>query len=208
MRPPLAVIAAVVAVAGCSCAAAATPPPTTKPPARLIIWADSHGDEPTDWPAKIGCADKIDAKIGWAIADQGSIAPPPLIDQIDTLAKGLRKGDRVVIALGANDGADWQPPFADQVRDEIRDKITKRGAVDIWTTIPPTAASYGRFDALVGPRRLAHNKWVRSLPTNHQLDLAVSLGDTLEPAEQIGDGVHLSATSQAAMARVAKGLCR
>lgn len=208
MRPPLAVIAAVVAVAGCSCAAAATPPPTTKPPARLIIWADSHGDEPHEWPTLIGCVDKIDARIGWAIADQGPISPPPLIDQIDKLSSGLRKGDRVVIALGANDLIGIEAPFADQVRDKIRDKIKARGATAIWATLPPYAIDYKHLAELAGPRRTMWNKWVRSLPAAQRLDVAKPLGDTLDPAEQIGDGIHLSTTAHRAIATAVRGVCQ
>ena len=209
MRSSLVAFALAV-VAGCACSPAAAPPPTTaKPPPRLVIWADSHGDEPTDWPAKLGCADQVIAHIGWAIADQGPISPPPLTDQIDTLSKSLRNGDQVVVALGANDLIDFSAPFAADVRVGIEKKITARGATAIWTTLFPRAKSYGpALDKISSGRFAEWNRWVLSRPAPNRVDLAKPLGASLDDREQIGDGVHLTPTAQHAVAAVAKpALC-
>ncbi len=206
-RITLTTTAILIILAGCSCAPVATPA-APQPAPRLIVWADSHGDEQTEWPTLIGCADEIVAHIGWAIADEGPISPPPLTEQIGTLATKLNRGDRVVIELGSNDVIDVKIPYAADVRGQIEDAVKASGASVIWATIPPSKFPYrAPLDQLGAARRTAWNRWVRTLTASRRVDVAKPLGDTLDASEDIGDGVHLSASAHRAMATAAAGLC-
>lgn len=177
---------------------------------KLYIWADSHGDQKTDWPALIGCADKVDGFVGWGVAEANPVAPSTLWENRAMLAERLHAGDRVVVALGSNDLGDLDPPFAWDVRLELQSILQKRGAKVIWATLPPLGPGWplplGRDEA--ERRRTAWNGWIRSLPKDQQLDISSVLGDSLQPADDYGDGVHLNEEAQRRIADYAKSLCR
>lgn len=196
MRRPVALACALILLAtGCE------PAP---PPATLIIGDSNTGG--TSWATMLGaaCSPGVWAWGGTGILRSGytgGVGPLRLVDMHRDILDSFPAGQHVVIVLGTNDAVTAGAlPTLDDLN-AIAAAMRSEGAASVrWATIPP-----------LGPQRSQTERdrviWLNAviLQTPDAVDLRSALGTTLDPGEQVGDGIHLSADGHGRVAWIAAG---
>jgi len=177
-------LVALVALVGC------VPAPT-----RMVVVGDSHASASVSgsWPQAIDCMDVDNRSISGAGLGT-AVYFPALVDRLDVALDGVGPGDLVMVALGANDFGARTVAQMKADKATVDAAVADRGAQARWATTPPVSPAhpYRWYQPWFSTMVSRHDQWNSHLVAAGAIDLYSPLGATLDPAEDVGDHVHLS----------------
>lgn len=163
-------------------------------PARVLVIGDSIHSQPDSWVARITCTTAVVRAVpGRAVATRtlGS----SWIDAVGEAYDGLADPPTtVIVAAGLNDiTSGITAGRVATVMDMMEARLRGRGATTIrFATITPLSPEAGATLEALGYTwwRAARAEWNRLALARGGVDAGGALGDTLDPVEDSGDGVH------------------